>query len=100
MLDLTAFAQTTNQRFVESTRAGGIKNPRLAKLGNRREPFRADSEGQVPNMGSFVPLNNSDAELLFVRAFAVPALGFFATWDSGASFVLTRWQFGESDWVK
>ena len=100
MLDLTAFAQTTDQRFIESTRAGGIKNPRVGKLGNFGEPSKSRISGSVVDPDRFVRPNNSDGQLVFVSAIgSFPALAFFADWNSGASFVFTRWQFGPSTWT-
>ena len=104
-IDFEAFAITTDERIIGSTRAAGIQNPRRGVLGNRGEPDESnipdhDEYGKPDLHDHFVKLNNADARLLFVRAFAVPALGFFAEWRSGASFCLTRWQFGPVDWAR
>mgnify|MGYP006430464165 FL=1 len=99
MIDLTSFTETTDQRFIESTRAGGIKNPLVAKLGNRREPTAANTTGRISNMRNFVPFNNMGGELEFVDAFSQPGLGFRAVWDDGAAFAFLRWQFGPADWI-
>lgn len=99
-IDFEAFAETTDERIIESTRAAGLKNPREGKLGNRGEPDMDKFVDDLEREDEFVRPNNADARLVLVRGWAVPALGFFAQWQSGASFCLTEWHFGPIDWAR